>query len=135
MNTKLRVMLDEIGGNDSPSLLQVIEMPVIEKRKRLGWQEQDMDTRQVIGQWIDERPSLGDKITLYRQDDKLFLETWYTDGCHSLDEMQATKIDEGLKLEDLGGNLFGEYFLLSDDNNLQFCNSAECFYTAKRIAA
>lgn len=93
-----------------------------------------MEAREIIGQWIDERPSLGDKITLYRQGEKLFLETWYNDGCHSLDEMQATQLDNGLKLEDLGGNLFGEYFLLSHDNNLQFCNSNECFYTAKRAA-
>ncbi|MCG9714200.1 hypothetical protein L1D32_04825 [Shewanella insulae] len=134
MSSELRVMLDKASGNGSQSLLQVIEMSVVEKRKRLGWQEQDMETREIIGQWIDERPSLGDKITLYRQGDKLFLETWYNDGCHSLDEMQATRLDNGLKLEDLGGNLFGEYFLLSDDNNLQFCNSSECFYTAKRAA-
>ena len=135
MDTKLRVMLDKAIANGSQSLLQVIEMSVVEKRKRLSWQERDMDTREIIGQWIDERPSLGDKITLYRQGDKLFLETWYTDGCHSLDEMQGTAIENGLKLEDLGGNLFGEYFLLCDDNSLHFCNSAECFYTAKRAAA
>jgi hypothetical protein len=135
METKLRVMLDKASANGSQSLLQVIEMSVIDKRKRLSWQERDMETREIIGQWIDERPSLGDKITLYRQGDKLFLETWYKDGCHSLDEMQATAVENGLKLEDLGGNLFGEYFLLSEDSSLQFCNSSECFYTAKRAAA
>ncbi|MCZ4336653.1 hypothetical protein [Shewanella colwelliana] len=135
MESKLRVMLDKTNVNGSQSLLQVIEMPVVEKRKRLNWQEQDMDKREIIGNWIDERPSLGDKITLYRQNDKLFLETWYNDGCHSLDEMQATEVENGIKLEDLGGNLFGEYFLLSTDNSLQFCNSSECFYTAKRAAA
>lgn len=134
MRSELRVMLDKTCASGSQSLLQVIEMSVVEKRKRLRWQEQDMEAREIIGQWIDERPSLGDKITLYRQGEKLFLETWYNDGCHSLDEMQATQLDNGLKLEDLGGNLFGEYFLLSHDNNLQFCNSNECFYTAKRAA-
>ncbi|BAJ01540.1 conserved hypothetical protein [Shewanella violacea DSS12] len=112
-------------------LLKVIEMSVVDKRKRLGWQDKDSDGREVIGRWLDERNGSTDKLILYRQTDNIYLEIWSSDGCHSLDVMMCIETDAGLKLEDEGGNFFGEYFLLSDDNSLQFCNSSECFYTAK----
>lgn len=128
-------MLDKVPQDQQESLLQLIELSVVEKRKRLSWQRADMSEKHVLGRWVDERPSLGDKITLYRQGDKLFLETWYNDGCHSLDEMEVTEVEGGVKLEDKGGNLFGEYFMLSEGNKLQFCNSEECYYTAKQQAA
>lgn len=118
---------------DSSELLKVIKMSVVEKRQRLGWQAIEAEKRDIVGRWIDERDSVGDKITLYQEDDKIFLETWYNDGCHSLDEIQATSTPEGLKLEDIGGNIFGEYFLLSEGQTLQFCDSASCFYTAKPV--
>ncbi|MCG9698337.1 hypothetical protein [Shewanella sp. Isolate11] len=134
MKPQLRGMLDETKIDGSQSLLQQIEMSVVEKRKRLNWKENDLSKREVLGQWIDERHSQGDKITIYRQADKVYIETWYKDGCHALGEMQATSVDNGLKLEDVSGNIFGEYFLLTSDNLLQFCNSDECFYTATRAA-
>ena len=114
-------------------LLKVIKMSVVEKRQRLGWQANEAEKRDIVGRWVDERNGVEDKITLYREDDKIFLETWYNDGCHSLDEVQTTSTTEGLKLEDIGGNIFGEYFLLSVGKNLQFCDSSSCFYTAKSV--
>ncbi|PHQ74746.1 MAG: hypothetical protein COB74_05870 [Shewanella sp.] len=116
---------------ESRELLKVIKMSVVDKRKRLGWQDKDLEAREVIGRWIDGRDGTSNKLTLYRQDDKIYLEIWSSDGCHSLDVMMCTQTEQGLRLEDKGGNIFGEYFLLTDDNSLQFCNSSECYYTAK----
>lgn len=115
---------------ESTELLKVIKMSVVDKRKRLGWQDKDVDGREVIGRWVDERGGTSNRLTLFRQDAKIYLEIWSGDGCHSLDIMVSTATDMGLKLEDKGGNIFGEYFVLTKDNNLQFCNSTECFYTA-----
>lgn len=131
MGSMTEVLQDQCSQTESQEFLEVIKMSVVEKRQRLSWQNKDSGDREVVGRWIDDRHSLGDKITLYRQDQKIYLETWYSDGCHSLDEMMSTQTDDGLKLEDKGGNIFGEYFLLSAENHLSFCNSDECFYTAK----
>ncbi len=131
MDSMAEVLQDECSQTESRELLEVIKMSVVEKRQRLSWQEKDVVSREVVGRWIDDRHCVGDKITLYRQGNKVFLETWYSDGCHSLDEMMSTQTEDGLKLEDKGGNIFGEYFLLSAENHLRFCNSSECFYTAK----
>ncbi|SQH77390.1 conserved protein of unknown function [Shewanella benthica] len=115
---------------ENRELLKVIKMSVVDKRKRLGWQDKDLEARDIIGRWID---GASNRLTLYRQDDKIYLETWSSDGCHSLDVMVCTQTEQGLKLEDKGGNIFGEYFLLTDDNSLHFCNASECYYTAKAV--
>ncbi|AQS38740.1 hypothetical protein Sps_03613 [Shewanella psychrophila] len=130
MSSMVEAMQYPDRPEESRELLKVIKMSVVDKRKRLGWQDKDLDVREVIGRWIDGRDGTSNTLTLYRQDDKIYLEIWSGDGCHSLDIMMCTQTDKGLKLEDKGGNIFGEYFLLSNDNTLQLCNSTECFYTA-----
>ncbi|MGE6434292.1 MULTISPECIES: hypothetical protein [Shewanella] len=112
-----------------------IRMSGIEKRRRLHWRETDMQNREIIGRWLDGRPLLGDKITLYKEDEKYFLETWFSDGCHSLDEVYMSQIAEGHKLEDVGGNFFGEFFIVTQSQQLQFCNEQGCYFQAEQLAA
>ncbi|QQX82501.1 hypothetical protein JK628_08740 [Shewanella sp. KX20019] len=122
----------EVIQIENRAKLKEIEMSVVEKRRRLFWQDTDLETREVIGRWVDERPLLGDNITVYKQADTYYLETWYNDGCHSLDEMISNESAAGVKLEDKGGNIFGEYFMLTASNDLMFCNSSLCYYTATK---
>ncbi|QYJ80560.1 hypothetical protein K0H61_06140 [Shewanella acanthi] len=112
-----------------------VSMAGIENRRRLHWRETEMKHREIIGRWLDERPLLGDKITLYREADKYYLETWFSDGCHSRDEVLLTDTPEGKKVEDVGGNMFGEFLMVTPALELQFCNDEGCFFqTDKRIA-
>ncbi|WP_108946132.1 hypothetical protein [Shewanella halifaxensis] len=133
--TLVRSNTDKVIQIEKGSKLKEMEMSVVEKRKRLSWREDETVNREVVGRWIDERPLLGDNLTLYKQEGKYFLETWYLDGCHSLDEMTFEQTDDGIKLEDKGGNIFGEYFMLTNSNELKFCNSSSCYYTAKADTA
>ena len=127
----VRSKTDEVIQIEKAAKLKEMEMSVVEKRKRLSWCEEELTEREVVGRWIDERPLLGDNLTVYKQQGKYFLETWYLDGCHSLDEMTCEVTTDGIKLEDKGGNIFGEFFMLTPDNELKFCNSTHCYYTAK----
>ncbi|MDR6965140.1 hypothetical protein [Shewanella putrefaciens] len=110
-----------------------IRMSGIEKCRRLHWRETDMQNREIIGRWLDERPLLGDKITLYKEDNKYFLETWFSDGCHSLDEVLMTETSAGHKVEDVGGNFFGEYFIVTPTQQLQFCNEQGCYFQVDKL--
>ncbi|MGS0825864.1 hypothetical protein ACVBIO_08635 [Shewanella sp. 0m-8] len=87
--TLVRNKTDEVIQIEKEAKLKEMEMSVVEKRKRLSWREDELNTREVVGRWIDERPLLGDNITLYKQSGRYYLETWYLDGCHSLDEMTS----------------------------------------------
>ncbi|WP_299011016.1 hypothetical protein [uncultured Shewanella sp.] len=108
-------------------------MPVIDKRKRLFWQDLKKEGREILGHWIDERPLLGEMLTFFRENNAYFLETWYKDGCHSSDELSVTEINQGLKLEAKGDNIFEEYFVLTSDKRLQCWSDGICLYTAKKL--
>ncbi|VEE63645.1 Uncharacterised protein [Shewanella putrefaciens] len=112
-----------------------IRMSGIEKRRRLHWRESDMQNREIIGRWLDERPLLGDKITLYKEADKYYLETWFSDGCHSLDEVNLSDTPQGQKVEDVGGNFFGEYFMVTPAMQLQFCNEQGSYFQVDKLMA
>lgn len=99
--------------------------PVVTKRNFSTGGKHKMDSQQLVGEWLDERDGEGDKINVYRHGEDWVLESWSEDGSHSRDFMQVTETEQGLKLEDKGGNLFGEYFLLRD-GQLSLCNDEGC---------
>lgn len=92
-----------------------------------------MQKREILGRWLDERPLLGDNITFYREGDKFFVETWFNDGCHSLDEVNVSQTAQGQKLEDVGGNFFGEFFIVTPTQQLQFCNELGCYFEVEPL--
>ncbi|ABM00404.1 conserved hypothetical protein [Shewanella amazonensis SB2B] len=100
-----------------------------EKRRRLTGREADMNVRELVGRWVDERPEQGDSLSLYKESGRYFLETWFSDGCHSRDEMTVTEHTKGLRLDDVGGNFFGEFFVVTEAG-LEFHNFRGCFYRA-----
>ncbi|MBO2583099.1 hypothetical protein I6M31_14305 [Shewanella algae] len=119
MSSMLNVM--HLGSAKEAGLtwFKGMDMSGVEKRKRLHRQNEQQ--REFLGCWQDSRPGSGEELTLYREGGKLFLETWFSDGCHSVDEMRSKQTNAGLCLEDMGGNLFGEYFILTAEGKLQFC--------------
>lgn len=46
-----------------------------------------------------------------------------------------SQIAEGHKLEDVGGNFFGEFFIVTQSQQLQFCNEQGCYFQADKLAA
>ncbi|MCL1075209.1 hypothetical protein [Shewanella dokdonensis] len=108
-------------------------LSALEKRRRL--QQGHHHERQFVGCWRDPRQQVNDEIQLFRDNGKWFMETWFSDGCHSLDEMAVTDTAEGLRLEEAEGNLFGEYLLLQDANILAFCSDNGGRYLAEKLSA
>ncbi len=110
-----------------------MKMSGIERRRRLHWREADMQGREIIGRWRDERPLRGDNITLYKEDGRYFLEIWFSDGCHSCDAVELSDSPLGRKVEDVGGNFFGEFFIVTPSQQLQFCNEQGCYYQVDKL--
>lgn len=108
-------------------------LSALEKRRRL--QQVHHGERQFIGCWRDQRQHLNDEIQLFRDNGKWFMATWFSDGCHSLDEMTATETAEGLRLEETEGNLFGDYLLLQGSDSLVFCSDNGSRYQAEKLSA
>ncbi|WP_417761071.1 hypothetical protein [Shewanella sp.] len=104
-----------------------------EKRRKLVREQHQHG--ELVGSWRDQRPNLDDEILLYREADKWIMETWFNDGSHSCDEMTAQETEVGVRLEEKGGNFFGEFFVLKANGALVFCRDDGCFYTASQVNA
>jgi hypothetical protein len=76
-------------------------------------------SRDVVGIWLDTRPSVGATITIFREKKKLFLESKYKDGSSSSEEMTESKSTSGTRLVQVKGNSHGEYFELDQNGDLQ----------------
>ena len=76
--------------------------------------KQEVDpSKDVIGVWFDERPYVGAKLILYRKNGSLYINTKYKDGSESTKKLKQSKVGSALKLEDIDGSSFGEYWLLT----------------------
>lgn len=93
----------------------------------------DDPSREVIGSWIDDRMYLGNRITIFRQDGKLFMENTFTDGSSGKKEIVAKPPTSEKKFEDKEGNSLGEFYLIDSQGNLQFRDQDGLISTAKRI--
>lgn len=89
-------------------------------------------SRGIIGSWLDERPSMGNKTTIFRKDGKLFMENKYTDGSVGETELVERASPRGRRL-DYKNDRHGEYYLINDEGNLQGWGKDGPFFTARKI--
>lgn len=89
--------------------------------------------RNVVGIWLDESPYASATVTIYRENKKLYLKSKYNDGSEYTEEMTETKLDNGTKLVEKGGNPHDEYFLLDKNGSLQAAGSNGVFLIYEKI--
>jgi len=95
--------------------------------------EPSSSEKKVIGTWLDDRPLIGSKVTVYySKDGRLVFENTYTDGS-STTEIVESKDPRGKKLEDARGNSFGEYYIINSSNQLEFWGKNGNYYTARSL--
>ncbi len=105
----------------------------IEDERALAKKPKPMSGRKIIGSWLDDRPGVGAKLTLFYTNEKLFLESTYSDGSSGVKEKAERSDNRGLRIDDKEGNDFGDYFLINPNNELEFWDAGGYFYTAKSL--
>jgi len=93
----------------------------------------DDPSREVVGNWIDERPHLGGRITILRKNDKLYMESKYKDGSGSEKEMVEKKSPLGRRFEDVAGSTWGDHWILKSDGKLQIHDDEGLITTLRKI--
>ncbi len=88
---------------------------------------------EVIGVWLDERPYVGARKTLVSENGKLFMHTNYSDGSEDKSEMIDLQMQEGVRIEDAGGNSHGEYYFVNGQSELEYWGANGKFYTARPL--
>lgn len=92
----------------------------------------DDPSRQVVGRWLDERP-VGDRITIFEQDGKVYMENVFPDGSKGKKEIVPEPSATGKRYEDKDGNDFGEFYLIDSQGNLQLWDQDGLISTAKAV--
>jgi len=90
-------------------------------------------SRELIGTWIDERPHVGNRITIFLEDDKLFMENTYKDGSSGQTEVVEKKSPLGRRFEKVAGSNDHDHWILKSDGSLQLRDDEGLIATAKKI--
>ncbi len=93
--------------------------------------------REIIGRWLDESPFFGRRITIFREDGKLFIEQMFKDGSSLKRELVEKKAPLGRRFDEVdrssAGDRAGDHWLLAADGNLQVRDNDGLITMAKKI--
>jgi hypothetical protein len=90
--------------------------------------------KDVVGVWLDDRSHIGSRMTLYYDKEKnLFLENTYSNGSSNTKDMVDLALENERRIENKGGNDFGEYLVINKAGQLEFWSKNGNYYTAKII--
>jgi hypothetical protein len=117
----------------NPNLEVKILGLTIEQEKSLAEQQLSKDLGVFLGSWLEDRPMIGRKISIFDAGDFLILEDSYPDGVSVSKKMKSRNEQGGLRVEDADGNDFGEFFLINSKGNLEFWSKNGNYYTAKKF--
>ncbi|GAB5403960.1 MAG: hypothetical protein Aurels2KO_21910 [Aureliella sp.] len=89
--------------------------------------------RDEIGRWIDESLYVGRRIVIFRDGDKLFLESTYGDGSMGVEEV--TKVDgaDGPSFYKLGEAQGGDYWRIDSEGRLLLLDDEGVVSLARKI--
>lgn len=90
-------------------------------------------SRQVVGNWLDERPFVANRITIYLQDGKLQMENAYKDGSVGKMELTENESPRGRRFDEVGGSSTGDHWILDSDGKLELRDNEGLIAIARRI--
>ncbi len=96
-------------------------------------QQPDDPSREVIGGWLDESPFIGSRITIFRQNGKLFIENTYKDGSSGKKEIVEKLAGKDRTFRKKEGSSVGEFYLIDNQGNLQMWDEEGIISTARKI--
>ena len=96
-------------------------------------QQPDDPSREAIGSWLDESPFIGSRITIFRQNGKLFIENTYKDGSSGKKEIVEKLSGKDRTFRRKEGSSVGEFYLIDNQGNLQMWDEEGIISTARKI--
>ncbi len=134
-----------IGGEDNtqgywatthfnPSLkVNILGLNGEEKKRILSKKITPEQGVETIGYWLEDRPYHVNKMILYYKKNRFYLEQIFETFTQTT-EMSFEKVRDGIKIVDIKGGRFGEYYLLTKERDLEFWSKVRNYYTAKKLS-
>ena len=93
----------------------------------------EVENRDEIGRWLDDRPFLGKRVVIFRENGKLFMESTYDDGSSGIKELVESKSALGRRFQELRKSTAGDHWILDSNGDLQLRDDEGLISTAKKI--
>lgn len=90
-------------------------------------------SREIIGRWLDESPFVESRVTIFREEGKLFIEQIFKDGSSLREELTARTSPLGRRFDKVEDSRFGDHWVIDSDGNLQAHDNDGLIATAKKI--
>lgn len=88
--------------------------------------------RDEIGRWLDES-AFNKRVTIFRKDDKLYMEDAYQDGSVGVSEIRERASPIGRRFDKLIKSPAGDHWILDSSGDLQSYDDEGIISTAKKI--
>jgi hypothetical protein len=89
--------------------------------------------REVLGRWLDERPYVGSRLTLFRSPKGLVMERKFKDGSSLEEKLIERKSSRGRRFDIATGSRHGEYWVIDATGKLQAFSNDGMFATFGRV--
>jgi len=93
----------------------------------------ELANHQIVGRWLDERPFVASRITIFREDGRLFIERKSKDGSSLKKEIVEKKSPLGRRFDYVEGPTAGDYWVLGLNGDLQVRDNGGLIATAQKI--
>jgi hypothetical protein len=117
-----------IESKTDPELdLEIIGLT--DKQQRAIEQSPIKASRDIVGRWWDERPLLGNKMTFYRRDGKVFMENKFDDGAARIVEIGEYMFPNGMRVF-TKRPYDGDYYVINANGDLEWWDEDGHFLTS-----
>jgi hypothetical protein len=112
--------------------LKVAILGTTQDQEKTLTSERPAPGRDVVGTWLDDRPFMASRLTIYRSEGQLILEQKYPDGSSGESELHERATSAGRRFEEVGRQT-GDYFLLDARGDLQIRDAEGLIATARKV--
>lgn len=93
----------------------------------------DNSNKAIIGIYFKELGDLSHRLGIFREKDKILIKETYLDNGQRTQEYLESKVNRGLRLQELGQNDFGEYYIVNRNGDLESWDEQGLIETLKKI--
>ncbi|HNS19410.1 MAG TPA: hypothetical protein PKH24_02875 [Sedimentisphaerales bacterium] len=112
------------------------EQPKLQEATSLAAEEEDKPTpanQQTIGYWLDERPGVASRITIFQKEGKLFVERRFKDGSSLKKEIVEKRSPLGRRFDYADGSTHGDHYALGSSGDLQLRDTEGLISIARKM--
>lgn len=91
------------------------------------------DNKAIIGIYFKELGDLSHQLIVFKEKNKILIKETYSDNGQRTKEYLGSKVNRGLRLQELGHNDFGEYYIVNQNGDLESWDNQGLIETLKKI--